>query len=233
MALVDPKFPHNVGAAVQAASCYGVRQVWFSGDRVRLDGAKRQRLPREERMRGYKEVEVRHADQFFDAFEDAVPVAVELRRNAESLIDFVHPEHSLYVFGPEDRSLGRATLTKCHRFLVIPTRHCANLSAAVYTVLYERHAKRVHDGLEPPHSTAGDFDEPDPHGRRRRSHLGRCGARRTLQFGTGHTGPGTSDSPIMTNWLSCRWNVLAHYRRPSAGCSNWWTAAYAGLSARW
>ncbi|HMI22995.1 MAG TPA: hypothetical protein VK594_00780 [Streptosporangiaceae bacterium] len=53
VALVDPKFPHNVGAAVRAASCYGVRQVWFSGDRVRLDGAKRQRLPREERMRGY------------------------------------------------------------------------------------------------------------------------------------------------------------------------------------
>ena len=110
VALVDPKFPHNVGAAVRAASCYGVRPVWFSGDRVRLDRAKRQRLPREERMRGYKEVEVRHADQFFDAFEDAVPVAVELQRNAESLIDFVHPEHSLYVFGPEDGSLGRATL---------------------------------------------------------------------------------------------------------------------------
>jgi len=44
---------------------------------------------------------------------------------------------------------------------VIPTRHCANLSAAVYTVLYDRHAKRVHDGLELPYSTAGDFDEPD------------------------------------------------------------------------
>jgi tRNA(Leu) C34 or U34 (ribose-2'-O)-methylase TrmL len=84
-----------------------------------------------------------------------------LRRNAESLIDFVHPEHALYVFGPEDGALGRATLTKCHRFLVIPTWHCANLSAAVYTVLYDRDAKRVHDGLEPPHSTAGDFDEPD------------------------------------------------------------------------
>jgi hypothetical protein len=77
---------------------------------VPLDGAKRQRLPREERMRGYKEVEVRQWDQFFDAFEDAVPVAVEMRRNAESLIDFVHPEYALYVFGPEDGSLGRATL---------------------------------------------------------------------------------------------------------------------------
>jgi tRNA(Leu) C34 or U34 (ribose-2'-O)-methylase TrmL len=68
---------------------------------------------------------------------------------------------ALYVFGPEDGSLGRATLAQCHRFLVIPTRHCVNLSAAVYTVLYDRHAKRVHDGLELPHSTAGDFDEPD------------------------------------------------------------------------
>lgn len=29
------------------------------------------------------------------------------------------------------------------------------------TVLYDRQAKRVHDGLELPHSTAGNFDEPD------------------------------------------------------------------------
>jgi hypothetical protein len=91
VALVDPKFPHNVGAAVRAASCYGVRQVWFSGDRVRLDGAKRQRLPREERMRGYKEVEVRHADQFFDAFEVAVPVAVENRMAAVLLVHYWRP----------------------------------------------------------------------------------------------------------------------------------------------
>src|SRR5690242_21677265 len=114
--LIDPKFPHNVGAAVRAASCYEVGQVWFTGDRVQLVGERRFRLPREERMRGYQEVELRHSDQPFDAFDPTcVPVAVELRRNAESLITFDHPESAVYVFGPEDGSLDRAILGLCHR----------------------------------------------------------------------------------------------------------------------
>ncbi len=110
---------------------------------------------------GYKEVEIRQADYFFEAFDGAVPVAVELRRNAESLIEFDHPERALYVFGPEDGSLDRAVLAQCHRFLVIPTKHCTNLSAAVYTVLYDRHAKRVRSGLKAWNSVSAGFDEPD------------------------------------------------------------------------
>jgi tRNA(Leu) C34 or U34 (ribose-2'-O)-methylase TrmL len=96
-----------------------------------------------------------HRSMPFDG--TVVPVAVELRRNAESLIEFTHPEDAVYVFGPEDGSLDRAVLGLCHRFVVIPTRQCTNLAAAVYTVRYDRHAKRV-----AAHAVVGrGFDEPD------------------------------------------------------------------------
>ena len=41
--LTRPKYPHNVGAAVRAASCFGIEQVWFTGDRVSLDPESGQR----------------------------------------------------------------------------------------------------------------------------------------------------------------------------------------------
>lgn len=148
IALTNPKYPHNVGMAVRAASCFGVKQVWFSGNRVSLTPTKGYRLPREERMKGYKDVELRQFDYFFDQFPDATPVAVELRPNAEQLPFFEHPDNPLYVFGPEDGSIPQVCLRHCHRFVVIPTRHCVNLASAVYMVLYDRLVKRYMSGIE-------------------------------------------------------------------------------------
>lgn len=45
--LCDPKFSRNVGGALRAASCFGISQVWFSGNRVSLTRGKgANRLPR-------------------------------------------------------------------------------------------------------------------------------------------------------------------------------------------
>lgn len=149
--LWNPKYAHNVGGVVRAASCYGVPQVWFSGSRVKDEVEIAERIPREERMRGYNGVSICHSDRFFDEFSGVTPVAIELTPGAENLIEFEHPENALYVFGPEDGSLPRVALGLCHRFVKIPTRHCTNLAAAVYTVLYDRHLKRVWSGLESPY----------------------------------------------------------------------------------
>ncbi len=144
LALVNPMLGHNVGSAVRAASNFGAKQVWWTGNRVTLDQAKGERLPREERMKGYKDVELIQFDSFFDQFPpDVVPVAVERRPNSESLVDFIHPEKALYVFGPEDGNLERVHLQHCHRFVVIPTSHCTNLAAAAYIVLYDRMVKEI------------------------------------------------------------------------------------------
>jgi tRNA(Leu) C34 or U34 (ribose-2'-O)-methylase TrmL len=141
--LTNPKFAHNVGAAQRAASCFGIKQLWFTGNRVSLEPSNGQRLPREERMKGYKDVDVIQYDYFYDQFPSSVtPVAVELRPNSEELTYFEHPENPLYVFGPEDGSIPQVSLRHCHRFVVIPTRHCVNLAAAVYIVLYDRQLKQ-------------------------------------------------------------------------------------------
>lgn len=101
---------------------------------------KGERLPREERMKGYKDVEMIQFDRPFDHFKDATPVAIELLENTECIFDFEHPENAVYVFGPEDGNIGLSR-RHCHRFVSIPTKYCTNLAAAVYIVLYDRMMK--------------------------------------------------------------------------------------------
>ena len=138
--LCNPKYPANVGAAVRACSCFGAHQVWWTGNRVKVEDG--QRLPREERMKGYKDVEMRQFDYPFEHFPKGVtPVAIELLENSECLLDFQHPENAVYVFGPEDGSIPQVLRQHCHRFVSIPTKHCTNLAAAVYIVLYDRALK--------------------------------------------------------------------------------------------
>ena len=125
---VEPKYPYKVGQVVRNASCYGISQVWYTGNRVKLTGESGYRLPREERTRGY-------------ADPGAVPVAIDLRPGAEPLPSFVRTDEAIYVFGPEDGSLHGPILKRCHRFVVIPSLHCLNVAMSVGTVLYDRMVK--------------------------------------------------------------------------------------------
>jgi tRNA C32,U32 (ribose-2'-O)-methylase TrmJ len=79
---------------------------------------------------------------------DCVPVAIELIDGAQSLVDYEHPERAMYVFGPEDGTLGQKVLGWCRDVVYVPTARCMNLAATVNVVLYDRLAKleRRRDG---------------------------------------------------------------------------------------
>ena len=159
--LVNPKYSANVGAAVRAASCFGAKQVWWTGNRVSLESG--ERLPREERLKGYKDVELRQFEYPFEHYKGGTPVAIELLPNTENLFDFEHPENPVYVFGPEDGSIDQVSKRFCHRFVTIPTRHCTNLAAAVYLILYDRAYKHYLKTGEKPelNENRGIFGTPN------------------------------------------------------------------------
>ena len=147
--LENPKYPHNVGGALRACAAFGTPLLYWTGERVHF---KQEHLPRPERT-GHHRQSVRFAREP-EALErliarGLVPVAIELKPDAENLLFFAHPEKAAYVFGPEDGSLSRDTLRRCHRFAFVPTHYCLNLAATVNVVLYDRRVKAMLAGSEP------------------------------------------------------------------------------------
>jgi len=146
--LLDPKYPHNVGAAIRACSCFDVNSLIWTGERV--NPAKYERLPREERMKGYKRVDFRNHQRPFGLLpKDSTPVCVEVFDSSEPLTTFEHPENAVYVFGPEDGRVPQVIRRLCHRFVHIPSHFCLNLSAAVNVVLAHRVMSRQLAGKQP------------------------------------------------------------------------------------
>lgn len=164
--LIDPKYPHNVGSAVRACAVFGATTLRWTGSRV--TASLEHRLPREERLRDYRDrvifapvgyaMQDRPVDHYVS--EGMTPVCVEVTGEAESLVDFAHPERAVYVFGPEDGGVPKGVRHACHRFVTIPSDGCLNLAAAVNVVLYDRMAKAP--GLRVCHA-CGSAVEHYPH----------------------------------------------------------------------
>lgn len=161
--LINPKTPANVGGVLRAASIFGAEQLTWTGERVHdalhrytgtAFGQKKMRLPREERMKAY-DIDWGKDDDALQKSIDAgfTPICVEVDESAELLPWFEHPEHAVYVFGPEDGNVPKGIRTACHRFLKIPTTPrpdrntiCLNLAASVNVTLYDRYVKEWYVG---------------------------------------------------------------------------------------
>lgn len=146
--LLNPKSPTNVGAIMRAAGCFGANYVLYTGQRY-SKAAKFQ-------------TDTKQASQHIPLLgvEDVVAAAkekagtklicVDLIEGAVALPDFEHPDHALYVFGPEDGTIPQSVIDAADAAVYIPTSGCLNLAATVNVVLYDRQAKKlnVHDNDE-------------------------------------------------------------------------------------
>lgn len=132
--LFHPKNKLNIGSVLRAAGCYGSAFVAASGRRYSRANT--------DTLASFRHIPLIQVSDLFSVVpHSCVPVAVDLVDDAQDLVDFVHPERAFYVFGPEDGTLDKEVLSRCTRRVMVSTRHCMNLAAAVNVVLYDRHAK--------------------------------------------------------------------------------------------
>ena len=140
--LVQPKTPANIGSVLRAAHAFGAASVTIEGTRYR-------RHPTDTSA-AYGVLPLLHCDDMHGAIPfDCVPVAVELVDGAVSLVEYVHPPRAFYVFGAEDHTLSKRTLSWCRDVVQIPTAICLHLAATVNVVLYDRAAKALRSGGVP------------------------------------------------------------------------------------
>lgn len=133
--LVRPKSPHNEGGVYRAAHCFGAGLVLIQGARFKHQASNV--------THAHKHVPVMHVEDMAKQVPHGCQkVAIEFVDRATDLRDFTHPERALYIFGPEDGTLGGELLDKCQHVLRIPTAFCLNLAATVNVVLYDRLLKR-------------------------------------------------------------------------------------------
>lgn len=135
--LFRPKHKENVGSAMRAASVYGASMVAIQGARcdALYHGTNTTKTQRR--------VPTIMTDNLLDVRPfDCQIVVVDLIDGATALPDFAHPERAMYVFGPEDGTLGFQHTQHAQHVVYVPGNSCMNLAATVNVILYDRMVKR-------------------------------------------------------------------------------------------
>ncbi len=145
--LINPKNASNVGAVMRAAGCYGVDAVIYTG--TRYDRAVKLNTDTKDR---HLTIPLTRVDSVLTATaENRKVVCVELVEGALPLPEYQHPDSAIYIFGPEDGTIGQDIIDSADAVVYVPTVGCMNLAGSVNVVLYDRLAKagvnRVDDDL--------------------------------------------------------------------------------------
>lgn len=153
--LTNPKTPSNVGGIMRAAGCYSVDQVIYTGHRythaAKFIGSKNntdtQKLGEKIPLIAIEDfLQLRQPSpqqQLAKLPESTKIICVDLVEGATPLPHFQHPDQALYIFGPEDGTIGQEVIDQADDVVYVPTVGCMNLAASVNVLLYDRLAKSL------------------------------------------------------------------------------------------
>lgn len=137
--LVNPKTPANVGSAMRACGVYGAVGLFYTGRRY-----KKAKELITDTQKFHRHIPLTRVESLADIIPyGCIPVAVDIIEGAEPLPDYKHPKNAIYIFGPEDGTLGKSITSFCKDIIYIPTNGCMNLGATVNVVLYDRMTKQL------------------------------------------------------------------------------------------
>lgn len=140
LGLINPKDAGNVGSVLRALGCYQADGIFYTGNRY--DRAVKHST---DTRNVAEKAQMSHVASLLSAREqlpeDTRLICVELVVGATPLPEFRHPEHAIYVFGPEDGSIPQEVVSAADAVVYIPTVGCMNLAATVNVVLYDRLVK--------------------------------------------------------------------------------------------
>jgi len=148
--LTNPKSPSNVGSVMRAAGNYKVQQVLYTGTRYQhaIQYADKKHNTDTQNVLG--KIPLTPVDNFVDVKiqlanlpQTTKVICVDLVEGATPLPHFQHPEHAIYIFGPEDGTVSQAVIDIADEVVYMPTVGCMNLAASVNVLLYDRLAKRM------------------------------------------------------------------------------------------
>lgn len=135
--LTNPKSPTNVGGVMRASGCFGVDQVFYTGNRY--NKAKKFATDTQDIA---EDIGLVHVQEFLSEKAPGQKViCVDLVEGATPLPAFEHPENAMYIFGPEDGSLSQEIIDAADEVVFMPSRGSLNLAASVNVLLYDRVAK--------------------------------------------------------------------------------------------
>ena len=145
LGICDPKSPSNIGAIMRAAGCYAVKHVLYTGER--FDRAAKFQTDTK-KVTG--QIPLKPVESFLKEKDPGAKIiCVELAEGAQSLLEFIHPDAAIYIFGPEDGSIEQSLIDQADAVVYIPTVTCMNLAATVNVVLYDRLAKmQINSGID-------------------------------------------------------------------------------------